>query len=231
MKQDIKKLYGRKLGATDGDIGEVKDFYFDGQSWAIRYLVADTGSWLSGRQVLLPPHSLGAPALGGTIEDQEALPVKLTRHQIETSPAMDTARPVSRQYEADYYRHYGWPIYWQGGGLGGAGATVALPLAPANKAKHRGDAHLRSTKAVTGYQLQARDGSLGTVHSFIIDDQSWAINELVITSGLWPVAKKFRLLPANISRISYEDSTVFTDFSADDLMLTTEPGMVEQASD
>ena len=52
MLQSIKQLYGNKLGASDGEIGHVKDFYFDDQNWVVRYLVADTGSWLAGRQVL-----------------------------------------------------------------------------------------------------------------------------------------------------------------------------------
>jgi hypothetical protein len=39
MLRSVKKLYGDKLGASDGEIGQVKDFYFDDQSWAVRYLV------------------------------------------------------------------------------------------------------------------------------------------------------------------------------------------------
>jgi hypothetical protein len=57
MLRSIKQLYGDKLGASDGEIGHVKDFYFDDQSWVVRYLVADTGNWLSGRQVLISPHA------------------------------------------------------------------------------------------------------------------------------------------------------------------------------
>jgi hypothetical protein len=60
MLQSIKQLYGNKLGASDGDIGHVKDFYFDDQNWAVRYVVADTGSWLPGRQVLISPHAFGS---------------------------------------------------------------------------------------------------------------------------------------------------------------------------
>jgi len=48
MLRSIKQLYGDKLGASDGEIGQVKDFYFDDQNWTVRYLVADTGSWLAG---------------------------------------------------------------------------------------------------------------------------------------------------------------------------------------
>lgn len=53
MLYNSKNLYGYKLSASDGEIGQVKDFYFDDQSWLVRYVVADTGTWLTGRQVLL----------------------------------------------------------------------------------------------------------------------------------------------------------------------------------
>jgi hypothetical protein len=57
MLRSLRQLYGKKLGASDGDIGHVKDFYFNDQQWGIRYVVAGTGSWLSGRLVLIPPSS------------------------------------------------------------------------------------------------------------------------------------------------------------------------------
>ncbi|MBC8040397.1 MAG: PRC-barrel domain containing protein, partial [Opitutaceae bacterium] len=117
MLQNIKTLHGKKLAASDGDIGHVADFYFDDTSWAIRYLVANTANWLTGRLVLISPHALGLPDA-----DSATIPVHLTRAQIENSPSIDTDKPVSRQYELDYYRYYGWPVYWDGGGSWGMGA-------------------------------------------------------------------------------------------------------------
>jgi len=55
MLQSLKQLNGNKLAALDGDLGHVKDFYFDDRTWAVRYVVADTGNWLPGRMVLLSP--------------------------------------------------------------------------------------------------------------------------------------------------------------------------------
>src|SRR5512141_2746511 len=98
MLQSAHQLYQCKLGATDGEIGHVKDFYFDDQNWAVRYLVADTVSWLPKRQVLISPHSLGSLEHTGKI-----IRVNLSRKQIEDSPSMDTHQPVSRQYEEEYY--------------------------------------------------------------------------------------------------------------------------------
>src|SRR4249920_3124468 len=91
MLRSIKELYGNKLGAPDGEIGHVKDFYFDDQNWAIRYLVVDTGTWLPGRQVLLSPYSLGR-----LDQVERVLRVNLTRKQIENSPSIETHKPVSR---------------------------------------------------------------------------------------------------------------------------------------
>ena len=98
-----------KLGAIDGEIGKVSGFYFDDQSWTIRYLIADTGGWLSGRQVLISPSALDPAG-----EDARVIPVNLTMQQIEKSPSLDSDRPVSRQYERNYYSYYGWPGYWAG---------------------------------------------------------------------------------------------------------------------
>ena len=42
--RNLKDLENYKIAASDGDIGRVKDFYFDGQAWVIRYLVVDVCS-------------------------------------------------------------------------------------------------------------------------------------------------------------------------------------------
>lgn len=123
MLRSLKQLYGDKLGASDGDLGQVKDFYFDDQNWAVRYVVADTGTWLTSRQVLLTPH-----AFGGLHQAGKILRVNLTRKQIENSPSIEWHKPVSRQYEEEYYRYYGWPYYWQGDGLWGMSGFPILEL-------------------------------------------------------------------------------------------------------
>ena len=96
------KILGKfKLRGKDGEIGSVKEFYFDDRHWAIRYLVADTGNWLTGRQVLLSPYSLGA-----INKEEENITVNLNEKQIENSPSLDSDKPVSRQYEQDFFNYY-----------------------------------------------------------------------------------------------------------------------------
>ena len=55
MLRNVKDLRGYAIRGTDGVIGKVDDFYFDDEDWFIRYLVVNTGSWLSGRKVLISP--------------------------------------------------------------------------------------------------------------------------------------------------------------------------------
>jgi hypothetical protein len=218
MFRSIKQLYGDKLGALDGDIGHVKDFYFDDQNWAVRYLVADTGIWLTSRQVLLSPHALGSLDQAGKV-----LRVKLTRKQIEGSPSIEWHKPVSRQYEEEYYRYYGWPYYWQGDGLWGMSGfpILELPAKPlpgeqafADNRKHEGaDAHLRSAQAVNGYHIKASNGMSGHVCDFMMDDKNWAIDQLVIKIGHRFSGKEVRIPVGKVGRISYEESTVFVNLT------------------
>jgi hypothetical protein len=221
MLQSIKQLYGNKLGALDGEIGHVKDFYFDDQNWAIRYLVADTGTWLPGRRVLLSPH-----AFGSLHQDGKVLRANLTRKQIEDSPSIESHKPLSRQYEEEYYRYYGWPYYWQGSALWGMSGFPILELPakplPGESAtasdRHpgeRADAHLRSTHAVDGYNIEASDGTSGHVCDFMMDGQSWAIRQLVIKTGHRLSGREVQILTSTVDRISYDKSTVFVNLTGE----------------
>jgi len=238
MLRSIKQLYGNKLGASDGEIGHVKDFYFDDQNWAIRYLVADTGSWLPGRQVLLSPYSLGR-----LDQIEKVLRVNLTREQIEHSPSIDLHKPVSRQYEEDYFRYFGWPYYWQGDALWGLSGFPILELSPqplpnppapvVGRQPPPADAHLRSAKSVTGYHLQATDGIIGHVADFMVDAGSWAIGQLVIKTGHRLSGPDILLATKNVTRISYDDSTVFVNLTKATVEQSpaSQPALAETASD
>jgi hypothetical protein len=218
MLRSIKQLYGDKLGAADGKIGHVKDFYFDDQNWAVRYLAADTGTWLTSRQVLLSPQALGNAYPAG-----KALTVNLTQKQIEDSPSLEWHKPVSRQFEEEYYRYYGWPNYWQGDGLWGMSGfpfaklhTKPLPTrhAAAIGPRHeRADARLHSTRTVKGYNIQASNEIIGHVCDFIMDLKSWAIRQLTIKTAYVLSGKEMRIPVNKVDRISYEESTIFVNLT------------------
>ena len=210
LLQDTQALYRKKLSATDGPIGHVSDFYFDDLLWVIRYVVVDTGSWLTGRLVLLSPH-----AFEKLDQRKDALQVNLSMKQIEDSPLISAHETVSRQFEEGYYRSYGWPAYWQGGRMWGYSGTplVASPL-PEDIADRKAleppkDRHLESTQAVTGYKIQATDGSIGHVTGFHVDPESWTIYELAVGLGHWQLGAPILVPPEAIETVSFVEKKVF----------------------
>lgn len=214
----VKQICGDKLGASDGEIGHVKDAYFDDQDWTVRYLVADTGSWLPGRLVLLSPH-----AVGELHETGKVLPVNLTRQQIEDSPPIESHKPVSRQYEEEYHLYYNWPFYWEGDGLWGMSGFPILAQrsepfqgerATATSSRtETGDSHLRSVKTVAGYHVQAGGEKFGRVTDFVMDPKTWAIRHLVVDTGHWLSGKRVLIAPSQLKRISWDESTVQVDLT------------------
>lgn len=229
MLHSIQQRYGEKLRATDGEIGSVRDFYFDDKNWTVRYLVADTGRWLTGRLVLISPHALGHLYPHGKV-----LLVNLTREQIEKSPSIDEHKPVSRQHEEEYHRHYGYPYYADAMPLWGlAGYPVVVPPPRPTVAQQQGvDSHLRSARVVKGYNLEASDGALGEIVDFLIDGRTWVLREIVVESGHWYSGKEIRIPTGKISRISYTESTVYVDSTKAAIIETAEgleephPGIV-----
>ena len=208
MLHSIQQRYGEKLRATDGEIGHIRDFYFDDKNWIVRYVVADTVGWLPGRLVLISPH-----ALGHLYPEGKVLLVNLTRKQIEDSPSIDEHKPVSRQHEEEFHRYYGYPYYAESWTLGGLTSyPVVAPPPPPTAAKQRGvDSHLRSTRVVKGYNVEASDGPIGEVADFLISGRSWVLREIVVASGHWYSGKEIHIPTEKISRISYNESTVYVD--------------------
>jgi hypothetical protein len=231
MLNKAKTLAGYKLDSLDGVIGEVKEFYFDDRHWAIRYLIADTGDWLTGRQVLISPYALRA-----VIKEEQLLAVNLTKKQIENSPSLDSDKPVSRQFEDAYYGYYEWPMYWNGPYMWGDYPYVMRDpekwKESAQAEKKAWDPHLRSTHDVSGRHIQAVDGEIGHVVDFIIDDETWAIRYLIVDTQNWWPGKKVLISPHWIERVSWSESKVFVNLSretikkspeyADDSLLTRE---------
>src|SRR5690606_36496839 len=105
LQKVMKDLRGDDIVAHDGEIGSVRDAYFDDEHWTVRYLVVDTGNWLPGRQVLISPASIAGVADGHVRVD-------LSRDQVEQAPGAEEQQPVSRLYEQSHALYYGYPYYW-----------------------------------------------------------------------------------------------------------------------
>jgi len=227
MLKHINELYGYKLNASDGDIGTIEDFYFDDQSWNVRYLVAETGTWLSELQVLISPYSIVRLGLDDTV-----IVVNLTRKQIEESPPIERHRPVSRQFETEYYTYYGWPYYWSNDdilGLGGnpmACTDASSESQVYEEQRLRDDTHLRSTLAVAGYEIETSDGTIGRAIDFLVDEKTWVIRELVVESGHWYSSKEILIPTGRIDRINYNESKIHVSLTKEDIQRTGENDIV-----
>jgi hypothetical protein len=223
----MKDMKGYAIGATDGLIGHVKDFYFDDEMWVIRYLIVETGEWLSHRQVLISPFCINQPNWSAKI-----LPAVITRDQVMGSPSIDTDKPVSRQHEIAYLGYYGYPHYWGGGGLWGAGlypgsivpgseyggssseylaarAQNARTGLEAEVERHaHDDPHLRSGNAISRYHVQATDGDIGHVQGLLIDERTWSIRYLIVNTSNWWLGHEVLIAPEWIEDMDWATSTV-----------------------
>ena len=125
MLRKASAIHGYAIAASDGGIGTVSDFLFDDAIWMVRWLVVDTGKWLSGRKVLL-----SLSVLGHLDPNGREFAVGLTMQQVKDSPNIDTERPLSRQLETNIYGYYGGQPYWGAGlimgGYGGARCLCRL---------------------------------------------------------------------------------------------------------
>lgn len=212
-------LVGLAIEAADGEIGSVEDFLFGDRDWKIRWAVIDTGNWLPGRSVLLPPSRLVQPD-----PEHRVLKVALTRAQVENSPGISADPPVERQHEELLYNYYGWAPYWQAG-FAAPGLTPPLYAAggkPAMPVASERDPALRSTSDVTGYYVHARDGDIGHIEDFLVDNDSWAICYLVVDTRNWWPGKKVLVAPHWVSDISWSERAVRFDVTRERIKVSPE---------
>jgi uncharacterized protein YrrD len=223
MLRSGNDLKGLTIRATDGEIGTVDEFLFDDERWAVRYMVVNTAGWLLKELVLLSPRSIrGVDWEGRQVE------VGLRRQQVEDAPPIAAHEPVSRQMEAELASYYGYQPYWYGPGLWGAAgypfgagmeaSTMAAAMAAtererAPERRAEGDPHLRSTREVRGYAIRARDGEIGEVSDFLLDDERWAIRYLVVDTGGWWSGKQVLIAPLWATAVSWEEKVVEMDLT------------------
>jgi len=207
--RNLKDLTGFALEARDGEIGKVKEIYFDDEDWFVRYFVVRTGGWLLGREVLITPW-----VVLSIDEDQRRFEVNLSREQVEKSPPVSTQRPVSRHYETEYHRYYGLEPYWTMGPLGAPPGPrpIPLPSAPPSEPEHP---HLRSSEEVQGYRIATHDGEFGRVEDFIVDDSDWSIAYVLVDTHRWLAGKQVLVAPAWIQAVDWSGRCITVDLDRD----------------
>ncbi|AQT70136.1 photosynthetic reaction center H subunit [Anaerohalosphaera lusitana] len=196
--------------ATDGNIGTVYDYYFDDRGWKIRYVVVDTGKWLPGRKVLLSPVCIE----NVTVPDR-VLPVELTREKVKNSPEISADMPVSKQYEVELHKYYGWAPYWTGQFTAETGGVIAMPPMEADPGERSEEqiesTHLRSIREVRGYHIHASDGKIGHVDDIIVETKNDMIRYLVVDTHNWLPGKKVIIPPQWARDIDWAEKSVQMD--------------------
>jgi len=211
--KSIKSIRGHKIKTLNHDhLGTLQDFYFDDHDWIIRYFVVDTIP--SNRLVLISPE---------TIESfdraDETLTVNLTAAQLEASPDIDLERSISSRQEAEIRSYYGWPAIDSPKGALRTGYSLLTPPAPeeagetTSLAEAEEDSHLQDAKRVMNYAVHARDGEAGQVDDFLIDDENWTLQYLVVDTGNWLSGKKVLVSPSYVYEIDWAEAIVHVDLN------------------
>lgn len=212
MLHSLNDLKRFSLEASDDTMGSVHDLYFDDQDWSVRYLVANSGFWFFGRDVLISVSTLGAPDM-----EKMTIPVSLTRAQVKDLPSPDTHKPVSEQNRYDLESE-GWPLYLAGGEMSPLPTFIPLagfsPIVLSHAGNtdaqepEPGDPHLRSAREVEGYAIAAKDGAIGKVRDVIVDRESWRVRYLTVDTGNWLAGKEVVLSVDWIESLDWVDRTV-----------------------
>jgi hypothetical protein len=191
MERNANSLVGDRVVATDGEIGKVDEFYFDDQTWTIRYAIVKMEEGLRGRKVLIAT---------GALAKNDGQPgvffVPYTKDQILSSPSIDTDRPVSRQQENNLYWHFGGNRYWEGDSCGGA---------------------LRSSQYMTGFHIHGTDGEFGSICDLILDDVTWKLLCLVVAIPGSTAGKKVLIPLGHLSEMRWDDAGLYLDETIADM--------------
>ena len=222
MLRSLKPLLGYKVEATDGDIGKVEDFFFDDETWTIRYAVVDTGPLFTGRKVLISTAALDHPDW-----ETHKFPVGLNREQVKNSPDIDVDLPVSRKHEEQLHKYYGWDPYWPTTMYGMNPPIIPPPPQEPEreiegKRKVEEETHLRSAREVTGYHIHAADGEMGHVEDFIAEDDTWILRYLVVDTRNWLPGRKVLVSVQWATRVSWDERLLYTDLDRETIKKSPE---------
>ncbi len=212
MLQSANDLKGYDIIAVDGKIGNIEEFYFDDQDLVVRYVVANIGNWLKGKQNLISPL-----AVTHLDRNKREIRVSLTKDQVEKCPGVDKHKPVSRQMEKIVSDYYGNRYYWDErpnispGQLARANATSAMvksAIEPGSAAAAAPDIHLRSMQEISMYAITANDGDLGRLEDFFLEMDDWSIRYIGVDTSSWLPGKHVLISSMSIGPFNWSERTI-----------------------
>jgi len=194
MLRSAKSLLGYKLHESDALVGTVHDLYFDDKRWDVRHLVAELGSFLRGRKVLV------AGSLLGTVDPvAEMVLIQQTAQEVQKDPDSQADKPVYQQFQEQAREYYQWVAHW-------------TPFSGAPEPKWEfvftGDSHLRSVRHLVGYTLKAQGEVVGQLADFLVEDNDWHIPQIVVTTKSEIGGKQVVLAVDQIESFLWEDRVI-----------------------
>ncbi len=99
--QSANKLTSYQVHASDGTIGHVRDMFIEYHTWAVRYLVVETGHWWHRDRVLIPPTWINKVDC-----DASEFKTARTRQAITDAPAYDAHKPFDEQCERRVHDYF-----------------------------------------------------------------------------------------------------------------------------
>jgi hypothetical protein len=194
----------------EGKIGTVEDYYIDDHSWIAKFMVVDTGEWLTSRRVVISTQSVEGIDL-----ELSRFHTRLTREEVQASPEIDTEQHMGPEHEEILVRHYRLHSHWPEAGMFGIPPFIpATPISkePLEKELQRRKSRLVVASEVMGCSVEATDGHLGTLDDFMIQ-AGWQIGEVVVKTGGSVLGKKVWVPLTDIAMLDWEKNTIRVNFS------------------
>ncbi|MEP6945773.1 MAG: PRC-barrel domain-containing protein [Acidobacteriota bacterium] len=234
MLQSANDLKGFDIIGVDSKIGNIEEFYFDDQDLVVRYVVANTGNWLTGKQNLISP-----VFVTHLDRDKREIRLSLTKDQVEKCPGVDKHKPVSRQMEKIVSDYYGSRYYWDErpnlspGQLAHANATSAMvrsAIEPGTSAALEPNVHLRSMQEISRYAITATDGDLGQVEDFFLEMDDWSIRYIGVDTGNWLPGKHVLISSMSLGQFNWSERTITVDLTRSQIETSPDYDKVTEVS-
>ena len=159
MLRGISDLKRFTIAATDGNLGSVRDLYFDDRSWAVRYLVVDAGPWLPGRRLFVSPISVRR-------SDPTTLRLDLSMRQVEIK-SVSSAQPCGVLPESLARAGDGGDVHLQ---------TATAVMGYAIRAEDGEIGHVKDVLV---------DDKAWAIRYLVVDTEQWWAGKTVLVSPGW----------------------------------------------
>lgn len=179
-------LTNLNIHATDGEIGKLKDLYFN-DNWELQFIIVDTRKWLPGKKALLPFYVQEEINL-----EEEYIKVDRDKETIRQSPKAPEDNELISSYQGAVLDYFGWNSYKENAVLDSDHGPVTtgdgklqntnVPPEPDLAAPDISTDNLRSMEEFMSFKVHAKDGKIGIVDNIILTEDG-KIQYLVVNSN------------------------------------------------